>query len=146
MIAFLTSSRFGLCDYEMEQLCQLYLPASASEKNSWFVVAHVLTPFLRRSVVGGLSLVTWRDAAVRDEMHRTFLVDAQAIHWQMLDYYQNIWQQARASLQRRALVDLFSPSLAHISLRYRRNEFKSNPSSTDCVCRCNAQTGETSPG
>lgn len=119
MIAFLTSSRFGLCDYEMEQLCQLYLPASPSKKDSWFVIAHFLGAFLKRSVVGGLSLVTWRDPTIRDQMSCAFLSDAQTIHRQMLDYYQNIWQQARAALHRRALlaIDLFSPSLAYPSLR-----------------------------
>lgn len=119
MMAFLTSSRYGLCDYEMEQLCQLYLPASPSKKNGWFILAHYLTPFLKRSLVGGLSLVTWRDAAIRDQMSRTYLCDAQAIHRQMLDYYQNIWQQTRAALNQRALVDLFSHPEANTGLRYR---------------------------
>lgn len=119
MLAFLTSSRFGLCDYEMEQLIQLYLPASPSKENNWFVIAHILSAFLKRSVVGGLSLVTWRDATIRDQMSRAFLSDGQTIHSQMLDYYHNIWHQAREALHRRALhaVDLFSPSSTYASLR-----------------------------
>jgi hypothetical protein len=122
MISFLTSSRYGLCDYEMEQLCQLHMPSAG--KNLWPKLAHFLAPFLCRVVVGGLSLVSWRDVTVRQQMMARYLADdeaRQAVHWQMLDYYWQVWRQWRATLtqsdQTAKMAALFSHSWPSTTLR-----------------------------
>lgn len=119
MIALLTSSRYGICDYEMEQLCQLHL--CERDKSSWPTLAHLLVPFLQRVVVGGLGLLSWRDVTLREQMTNTFLVDCDEtaiIHRKMLDYFWTIWQESRALLLSRNWTDLASPSSAITSLRY----------------------------
>jgi hypothetical protein len=119
MIALLTSSRYGICDYEMEQLCRLHL--CESDNSSWPTLAHLLVPFLQRVVVGGLGLLSWRDATLREQMTNTFLVDrneAVVVHRKMLDYFWAIWQESRALLESRNWADLASPPSAITNLRY----------------------------
>lgn len=119
MISLLTSSRYGLCDYEMEQLCRLHL--SDGDNISWPTLAHLLAPFLQRVVVGGLGLLSWRDATLRQQMTNTFLVgpdEALAIHRKMLDYFWTVWQESRTLLANSNWAALASPSLAIANLRY----------------------------
>lgn len=124
MIALLTSSRYGICDYEMEQLCRLHL--CESDNSSWPTLAHLLVPFLQRVVVGGLGLLSWRDATLREQMTNTFLVvrnEAVVVHRKMLNYFWSIWQESRALLESRNWTDLASPSLAITNLRYFKIHF-----------------------
>lgn len=119
MIALLTSSRYGICDYEMEQLCRLHL--CESDNSSWPTLAHLLVPFLQRVVVGGLGLLSWRDATLREQMTNTFLVDrneAVVVHRKMLDYFWTIWQESRTLLESRNWTDLATPLSAITNLRY----------------------------
>ena len=119
MIGLLTSSRYGLCDYEMEQLCHLYL--STKGWPSWASLAHLLAPFLQRVVVGGLGLLSWRDVTLRQQMTETFLADPHEtadVHRKMLDYYWPIWRQSRTLLESRNWIDLASPCTASTSLRF----------------------------
>uniref|UniRef100_A0A0P5L1U9 Leucine-rich repeat and WD repeat-containing n=1 Tax=Daphnia magna TaxID=35525 RepID=A0A0P5L1U9_9CRUS len=128
MIALLTSSRYGICDYEMEQLCQLHL--CERDKSSWPTLAHLLVPFLQRVVVGGLGLLSWRDVTLREQMTNTFLVDCDEtaiIHRKMLDYFWTIWQESRALLLSRNWTDLASPSSAITSLRLTRRALDEIP-------------------
>lgn len=113
MVALLTSSRFGLCDYEMEHLCRIHL---GEDKGScWPTLVHFLTPFLQRTVIGGLGLLSWRDVTLRQQMMETFL--ASEVHSKMLDYYWSVWQEARAALEARKWADLVTPSAAASGLR-----------------------------
>lgn len=119
MISLLTSSRYGLCDYEMQQMCRLHLSEGGS--SSWPALAHLLAPFVQRVVVGGLGLLSWRDATFRQQMIKTFLADkeeARSIHRKMFNYFWTVWQEAKSSLQSRNWVDLAAPSTAITNLRY----------------------------
>lgn len=119
VIALLTSSRYGLCDYEMEQLCRLYL--SDDDSNSWPTLAHLLAPFLQRVLVGGLAVLSWRDQTLRQQMTDTFLADRQQatnIHRKMLDYFWSVWKEARTLLENEKWATLACPSSASIHLRY----------------------------
>ena len=127
MIALFTSSRYGLCDYEMEQICRLYLPmqqqlgsgsGSTNGWASWASMAHLLAPFLQRVVVGGLGLLSWRDATLRQQMTETFLADPHEtadVHRKMLDYFWQVWRQSRTALESRNWIDLATPSAACVS-------------------------------
>lgn len=119
MIALFTSSRYGLCDYEMEQIFRLYLPGSTNGWASWASMAHLLAPFLQRVVVGGMGLLSWRDATLRQQMTETFLADPHEtadIHRKMLDYFwHKVWRQSRAVLESRNWIDLATPSAASVS-------------------------------
>ena len=120
MIALFTSSRHGLCDYEMEQLCRLNL--STKGWASWASLAHLLAPFLQRVVVGGLGLLSWRDVTLRQQMTETFLADPYEtadVHRKMLDYYWQVWRKSRALLESRNWIDIASPCTASSSLRFR---------------------------
>ncbi len=118
MIALLTSSRYGLCDYEMEQLCRFHL--SDGDSNSWPTLAHLLAPFLQRVVVGGLGLLSWRDATLRQQMTNMFLVgqdEAATVHRKMLDYFWTVWEESRTLLANSNWTGLALPSLAITNLR-----------------------------
>lgn len=118
MIALLTSSRYGLCDYEMEQLCRLHL--IDGDNSSWPTLAHLLAPFLQRVVVGGLGLLSWRDATLRQQMTNTFLAgqgEASDVHRKMLDYFWSVWQESRTALSKSNWAGLASPSSAITNLR-----------------------------
>ena len=118
MIALLTSSRYGLCDYEMEQLCRLHV--SDDDHISWPTLAHLLAPFLQRVVVGGLGLLSWRDATLHQQMTNTLLAgqeEAVAVHRKMLDYFWAVWQESRTLLTNSNWASLASPSVAITNLR-----------------------------
>lgn len=119
MIALLTSSRYGLCDFEMEHLCRLNF--SDDDNNSWPTLAHLLAPFFQRVVVGGLGLLSWRDATLRQQMTNTFLKNREekvAIHQKMLEYFWSVWQESKTSLASRNWIGLASPLTAINTLRY----------------------------
>ncbi len=113
MIALLTSSRFGLCDYEMENLCRIHL--GSDKKSCWPTLAHFLGPFLQRTIVGGLGLLTWRDVTIRQQMKDTFLTPE--IHGKMLDYYWALWKEGRTDMEAHNWTDLATPGTSTNALR-----------------------------
>lgn len=127
MIALLTSSRYGLCEYEMQQMCRLHLNKvdCGGWSSSWPALAHLVAPFLQRVVVGGLGLLSWRDATFRQQMINTFLAEkeeARSIHRKMFNYFWTVWKEARSSLQNHDWIELAAPSSALTNLRYNSNE------------------------
>ena len=137
MMALLTSSRFGLCDYEMEQLCRRHVTAKgggqddggSNRTSCWPTLAYFLGPFLQRTIVGGLGLLTWRDVTLRQQMTDTFLTanDAGQVHRMMLDYYWAIWTEARDSMQADNWAGLATPSSAANALRLVRRALDEIP-------------------
>ena len=97
--------------------------------NVWLKLAHFLAPFLRRVVVGGLSLVSWRDATIRQQVTAHYLADDQAagaVHSQMLAYYQRVWSGWRARFvdrQDASHVQVFSRSSPSSAFRYHFHFF-----------------------
>lgn len=134
MMAMLTSSRFGLCDYEMEQLCRRHLLPDGSQDDDkkascWPTLAYFLGPFLQRTIIGGLGLLTWRDVTLRQQMMDTFLAASEAgrVHRMMLDYYWALWTEAKTALQAQDWADLATPASAISALRLIRRALDEIP-------------------
>lgn len=114
MISVLTSSRFGLCEHEIEHLCQQHAPSAS--KNNWSKLAYFLAPFLKRVTVSGFNLISWRDSRVGRQMARRYLADQQTrrhVHALMLQYFQLLWDRCTTELH----FDKLHESASRPSLR-----------------------------
>lgn len=119
LAALVTSCRCGVSDADAERLCRARA-THAHGPRCWPALLHVLAPFVRRVLVGGVGLWSWRDAAIRRQMADALLADAAealAVHRALFAHFWAEWQAARQRLERAQWADLASPQPDSTQLR-----------------------------